>query len=302
MMLCLLCGSSFKRLASHLSASHNVSWEEYIIRFKFNGIRPTCKCGCGERVTFHKGKFRDFVKGHVTRVPEKREMMIEAGRKAANDPEKCRKNSEGVQRKWQEAGYRERLSGKGNVSLIEREHLQRLHQDQGIKEKMSATRREMWLSEWGVSQREMMRGSDFKSKVSIATIKALDNDEYRQFARDHAVRLLMLGKIKPSRGNCQWIYNPFTDQDEFMHSSWETRFLQESVALNRPVTKVHDVRISYIGTDDREHVYVPDFVSLEPPLRIFEVKGLETETDLRKYEAALEWCEEHDAEFSVVGY
>ena len=49
---------------------HNISIEQTILQMSYNGIRPTCKCGCGGEVQIKPGTllFKDYQKGHYTRI------------------------------------------------------------------------------------------------------------------------------------------------------------------------------------------------------------------------------------------
>ena len=74
---CLECGiklKSHKKLMHHI-AVHNISYEYYHIKYRFNGKPPVCKCGCGNRVKIIKGGIltdkgriyaREFLSGHNT--------------------------------------------------------------------------------------------------------------------------------------------------------------------------------------------------------------------------------------------
>ena len=67
------------QLMQHLTRKHkDITHEEYIIKHVYGGENPTCKCGCGERVSFlrhgsnerHKETyFRDYIKGHHLTQP-----------------------------------------------------------------------------------------------------------------------------------------------------------------------------------------------------------------------------------------
>jgi hypothetical protein len=74
---CLECGiklKSHKKLMHHISV-HNMNYEEYHIKHTFNGVKPKCKCGCGNLVKIIKGGLktdngriyaREFLSGHNT--------------------------------------------------------------------------------------------------------------------------------------------------------------------------------------------------------------------------------------------
>jgi len=54
----------------HYNRAHNYNSEQFYIEYILDGIRPTCKCGCGEHTTFQgttKG-YSDYVRGHISRV------------------------------------------------------------------------------------------------------------------------------------------------------------------------------------------------------------------------------------------
>ena len=68
--VCLICGKKVKgkrSIAMHLSKSHP-GWdlERYVKELVLSGVVPTCKCGCGKTVSWHKSKktFNEYVNGH----------------------------------------------------------------------------------------------------------------------------------------------------------------------------------------------------------------------------------------------
>src|SRR3972149_1065341 len=61
---CLICNSFYGWLRCHIGAVHGLSGEEYVLKYFYNGIRPLCKCGCGELTTFQKGKYNLYLKTH----------------------------------------------------------------------------------------------------------------------------------------------------------------------------------------------------------------------------------------------
>ncbi len=77
-VVCDECGitlSSHKELMHHIR-THNMTFQEYHIKHKFEGIHPTCKCGCGTPVKILKSGIldkngkrvfsREFISGHNT--------------------------------------------------------------------------------------------------------------------------------------------------------------------------------------------------------------------------------------------
>ena len=69
MRRCGICGESFSEKSGHftrhLKRAHDISLEEYVVRFVHGGAPPKCKCGlCEERPVFYRGAFREYAKGH----------------------------------------------------------------------------------------------------------------------------------------------------------------------------------------------------------------------------------------------
>ena len=123
--------------------------------------------------------------------------------------------------------------------------------------------------------------------------------EYRRKLSEHAIKMLEAGKIGPQAPfKAEYKFNPFSDKEEWMHSSWESAFLDACIEENIPVTKAHSIRIDYTDTHGIDRQYVPDFKGEGV---LFEVKGHEKQDDLLKYRAAEGWCNEHDMEFVVFG-
>lgn len=64
---CIHCDKEFNdysQVRKHISKQHKIhSSETYVVYF-LKGNYPTCKCGCGEKVRWKAGKFRDFINGH----------------------------------------------------------------------------------------------------------------------------------------------------------------------------------------------------------------------------------------------
>lgn len=72
---CQICNQSVvshKGLMHHISIQHEISWEDYFVKYFFDGVWPVCKCGCGERVKLvRSGKpsfYREYLTGHNTKT------------------------------------------------------------------------------------------------------------------------------------------------------------------------------------------------------------------------------------------
>lgn len=224
--------------------------KQYTLRWKYSDVRPLCACGCGGKTDWNVA-LKDF-----TRYVHGHHAL---GRKKSDD-EKRRigeKNGENMKRYMRE------------------------HPD--VAKQRGAT-----LSS-GLTEQSSERRSQ-----SVKKFWSADSDETkrcRKGASERAIKLLELGKIGPHvpYKTCR-VLNPFTGQQELMHSSWEMAFLNKCIEDAYPVTKAHDLRIPYVAHDGSEHTYVPDFVAINERV-VFEVKGLLRENDDLKLEALRRWAE-----------
>lgn len=64
--VCKICGEtrSARGFSFHVSQSHGMKMSEYLVRYEFNGIHPTCACGCGQPVTIRSNQVMEYVNGH----------------------------------------------------------------------------------------------------------------------------------------------------------------------------------------------------------------------------------------------
>lgn len=73
MKKCTRCGKEFEnydQLRRHVGRLHKVDSRAFYVEHYLNGVWPTCKCGCGEKVKWdaENKKFRDYAQGHQSRV------------------------------------------------------------------------------------------------------------------------------------------------------------------------------------------------------------------------------------------
>jgi len=74
MFICQRCSKeveSYDYLRKHVSRVHKIHSSEFYVEYYLNGVWPTCKCGCGERVKWRTEmptKFMEYVAGHNSRT------------------------------------------------------------------------------------------------------------------------------------------------------------------------------------------------------------------------------------------
>ncbi len=124
--------------------------------------------------------------------------------------------------------------------------------------------------------------------------------EYRETMRQYAIQKLAEGKIGPQAPyKTEWKHNPFTGKKEYMHSSWESIFLDHMIKEGIPVTKKHNYRFRYKDMNGIERDYIPDFVEIDNDV-IYEVKGGQDEEAELKAAAAKAWCDKSGHEYVIL--
>jgi hypothetical protein len=282
-MQCLECGNlvanSNNVLARHVRKVHCMDWPDYEIKHLHGGVVPKCKCGCGQDLMWRKGGFAEYVTGHSSRGVGN--PMF--GKKGEQNPNTGKRRTCEMRSRYSDASSR-RWSDPADP------------------------RREIFASD---EYRQTMRisGKEVADRPEVVQRKSEwsrgwwdENPEMRKVWSSRAISLLEQGKIGPQAPyRAEWKLNPFTGREEYMHSSWETRFLDECMERGVPVTKQHGIRIPYVDPNGQERTYVPDFLSLDGRT-LYEVKGYETDTDREKWRATMAWCLANDATHEVVQY
>jgi len=258
---CKICDKTFTRLASHVSTTHEISYEAYLLKYDFGGVNPKCECGCGLDAPFSKSqgmRFLRYIHGHSARIE---------GRLTADSKARIgEKNRENLIR----------YSSKNPDKVKSQAALMRTHVTPEVRKRSAKTNAENWQKP--------------------------ESAEKRKLQTERAINLLEQGKIGPQAPyRAEWKLNPFTGKEEYMHSSWETRFLDSCIELSIPVTKQHGIRIPYVDPNGVERTYVPDFITLDGKT-LYEVKGYASPVDREKWRATMTWCLQNDAHLEVVNY
>lgn len=82
-------------LSRHIKKEHNLSYEDYIVIFYYDGIHPVCACGCLNKLRRHKGGFPKFISGHNSKIKNPME-----GLKGKLNPNYGKKRSKEAKKKY----------------------------------------------------------------------------------------------------------------------------------------------------------------------------------------------------------
>lgn len=299
---CKECSKSFIRIVNHVIKTHKMSYRDYVIKHEYAGIAPLCGCGCGQIPTFRKGKFKRYVHCHASNDPVLRQEMINAGKAAAADPEKRKKNSEAVKRRWQDSDYREMMA---NPEFHARRAIEsrKSTTTPEFSEKMRQIKLQLWKDEeWAEKQREKFSSEEFSELVSKATTEALSGTEIREKMSSIAKKGFADGKRTPksnwSNINAGWHIDPHTKILTWFDSGWEFEFAELCHKHGVVAIRKNDLILPYTF-DGVVSNYFPDFVLPEHKL-IIEIKGQESERDLAKYEAGEKYAVENGMGYIVI--
>ena len=127
------------------------------------------------------------------------------------------------------------------------------------------------------------------------------NPELIERVRAHTIERNAKGEFGCQTYKKHSVFNPFSQQEEWMDSSWEMMFLDLNINNKIACIKSHGIEISYFDPIlKKERVYIPDF--LVEKSKIVEIKAVTDATEMAKISAAEKWCKENSYEYEVLYY
>lgn len=61
-------GEEKRKVGRYVKKKFGISYEQYILKYFHDNIVPKCDCSCGEKVSFHKGRYLKYFKDHKNHV------------------------------------------------------------------------------------------------------------------------------------------------------------------------------------------------------------------------------------------
>ncbi len=268
-------------LGRHVRSVHKLQWPDYVVKHEYAGTWPLCSCGCGEKLKWKKGGFSTCIKEHSSRG----EMNGMFGRKGQDSPNTGKVRTEEHKKRYSEAAKKQWETNRvvkytaitsANTRRVVSDGVRNAYQTTNLADKISVGINQFW--------NEDPRAPELRKEASL-----------------RAIDLLEQGKIGPQAPfKTEWKFNPFTQQNEYMHSSWETIFLDQCIAEGKNVTKNHGFLIPYTLSDGSVHNYVPDFYAPDENT-FYETKGLVDEAVYAKWKAAVAWCAANNMNYVMLG-
>jgi len=281
MIKCKECGtecSAQNALGYHIR-SHGISYPDYVVKHEHEGVWPHCRCG--KKLQYKKGGFQKFCSKSCATSGVNNPMSGKTGDKSPNyglkrTQEQLKNYSEGSRKKWQVHG----------------EKLREMMKTEEYRKAQSASNKLSYATT-DRAERTSRSVHRFWAESPLAPI-------LREEASQRAIRLLNEDKIGPRAPfKRETLVNPWTGEEEKMHSSWESAFFGACVDHGYEVTKNHGITIPYVHPDGTMRNYVPDFYASEDRT-LYEMKGRWDETDEAKWSAAEEWCTTRTMKFIVM--
>ena len=175
---CNKCNKEFNNYISfkvHAQKTHKINSAQLYIETYLGGVAPLCKCGCGMEVKWFNNKFRDFAKGHYSRVHNNWGHNPKAIQNSTNTRKNQFKNGERTV--WNLGLTKETDSRVHNNSL---KTAIAFHNDTDRQVRYSKMMKELW--ECGKISGEMMRGKNHGNwKGGTSTINVLVRSDDRLY-------------------------------------------------------------------------------------------------------------------------
>ena len=266
-------------LGYHLR-THNMTYPDYIVKHQYNGVWPTCYCG--KKLEYRKGGFFKFCSKSCASAGENNAMHGKKGEKCPSfglkRTEEQKKNySEGSKKRWE----------------IHGDKLREMMKTEKYRKANSEGQKQSYIKNPSLKKLRSDSVNLFWKTSPLA-------NKLRMEASERAIKLLnenIIGPQAPFKRTT--LINPWTNEEEQMHSSWETSFFQTCIDKQYKITKNHGIIIQYTHPDGSLRNYIPDFFS-EKDKTLYEMKGRYDEVDLAKWKSAESFCKKIGLKFIVL--
>ena len=288
---CLVCHKEFNRLASHVTRTHGIQFEDYLLAHVHGGVRPKCECGCGKEAPFSKSqgmRYLRYLHGHSARVPGR---LTEESKAKISE-----KNRENMKRFFSEnpdiAETRAKQMREGATAESEERRKRTLKVTNSTTErrsKMSLHTKSLWQRGDIMKRAREKAAETFKSRAAAGQY---DFDSRNSKISETVTRLYVEGKTSFSKGSYT---SHKTCRTHEYRSSWERDLMTLLDSDYRVVMWDYEFDVIKYEHEGKTHRYVPDFlvVSTTGKKALVEVKPMSLRgisRNVAKRLAALEYC------------
>lgn len=297
---CYECNETFddREFVNRHVKKHKITLQEYILKWKYDGVKLTCACNCGELTLWNVAQkdYAIYVRGHhMTGRKHSNETKQKIGEKnAVKMHEYMQQNPNIAKQRIQQM-----LDGRTPESEIRRIELSKLaisNETVEERQKRSEHTKKLW-------KQDILRDAHIQA---TETWKARHNagtyDKTFEIARKKISKTItkkyLEGGFEWSRG---FYISTKTHKKSYYRSSWELQFMklldQDESVLD---WESEFTSIPYMF-EDKEHLYVPDFhVTRTTCEQLVEIKSISlrvTSRNASKRDAAMKFCGERSWEY-----
>lgn len=306
---CKCCNQSFERLSRHVKRCSGLSYEEYLLKFELDGVRPLCECGCGLEAPFTKSQgesFKRFVHGHHAkgRVKSDEEKAKIGAKNSVNMTRYLAENPDVVIERVEnmKSGHTEESEVRRKLSIAES-----WKNNDELRQATSERSTKLWLDE-----REKMQAGVEKAKETFrenheAGLHVVGTQEWRDKISASITQKYLDGGFAWSRG-IHRSAKLHGKEEAYYRSSWELRHMLEMDADDNVTSYVYEPFVIPYTLDDVTHRYLPDFfVTFSDSHRELQEIGVKTlknsfSINLAKQSAARLLCAQKGWTFKVISF
>lgn len=298
---CRECGQEFEtseKVRRHIR-KHGTTYQQYVLKWKYKNVVPTCKCGCGGNCSWNVGlkDYTVFVHGHHAYGRKKSE---EEKRKIG------RKNKENMKRFMAENPDVAKLRSKQMRSVFTEEIEQKrieairrayVNMTEDEKKKFSDHACKLWSE-----HREVM---DEAHTTATETFKQrFQNGEYDFISRNEKISEAIT--LRYIEGGFEWSRGKYTStktkQTIHYRSSWELELARLLDSREDVIMWEYEWTSIQYQIDGVSRRYIPDFhVEMNDGSHIMiEVKPaglIETNMNWKKQKVAIEFCMQNNWQY-----
>lgn len=302
---CKICLAEFDRVASHVVRTHEISLEDYFAKYYYEGIRPSCVCGCGSKTNLNvsPGKgFLKFMHGH------------HAKGRVKSDDEKLsigKKNSEKMIEFWKDHPELKEERGKqlnsGHTEETRKNNTETLvkwnRSEQGRKS-ASIRSRKLWDEQRDLMMEANGRATQTLRENIAAGLTKIGTEEWKQNISIGISKKYLEGGFEWSRGKYT---STKTGKMSYYRSSWEFRHMQDLDFDSMVSWWDYEPMIIPYVFERREHRYLPDFLVRYSDghrelheIGVGAIKSMKK--NMAKEQAAIDWCLKNSSSYRQISF
>jgi len=179
MVICKECNKVFETLDSlrrHRSQKHSINAEQTYVDYNLNGIKPKCKCGCGEKPKYLgiDVGYREYKHGHGARVSNNWGHNSNALKKSHETQKKM--HDDGTLKVWNDGLTMEDERVRDNITKVMANTERGINISKALSDKPKSTEHKANISKSAIVRWD---SKEERNKQSLSVISRLIKNNYR---------------------------------------------------------------------------------------------------------------------------